>query len=136
MSLQLYTPVFITILITLLTQASQVSLTKARRKFGIPLPGTANHVDLEKFHTVHSDQIEQNVVFLPILWVSSILISWVFILPLGLSWVLLRALYIRGYVNKNDSLRDFGSNGYLISQIILFFLVFAAFGIDLLNLNF
>jgi glutathione S-transferase len=136
MSIQLYIPIFITILITLLTQASQVSFTKARRKFGIPLPGTANHVDLEKFRTVHVDQIEQNVVFLPILWVSSILISWVFILPLGLSWVLLRAIYIRGYVNKNDSLRDFGSNGYLISQIILFFLVFAAFGIDLLNLNF
>jgi glutathione S-transferase len=136
MSLQLYTPILITILITLLTQASQVSVTRARRKFGITLPGTKDRLDLEKFHQVHTDQIEQNVVFLPILWVSSLLVSWFLVLPIGLSWVLLRALYIRGYMNKNDKLRDFGSNGYILAQMILFFLVFAGFGIDLLNLKF
>jgi glutathione S-transferase len=136
MSIQIYAPILITILITLLTQASQVSVTKARRKFGIPLPGSAEHIDLEKFHRVHTDQIEQNVLFLPILWISSILVSWMIVLPLGLAWVLLRAIYIRGFVNKNDKLRDFGSNGYMAIQIILFFLVFAAFGIDLLNPKF
>lgn len=136
MSLQFYTPIFITILITLLTQASQVSVTHSRRKLDTSLLSSKNHVDLERFHQAHTDQVEQNVVFLPILWISSMLVSWVFILPLGLAWVLLRAFYIRGFVSKNDKIRDLGSSGYLAIQIILFFLVFAGFGIDLLNIKF
>lgn len=136
MSLQFYTPIFITILITLLTQASQVSVTHSRRKLDTSLLSSKNHVDLERFHQAHTDQVEQNVVFLPILWISSMLVSWMFILPLGLSWVLLRAFYIRGFVSRNDKIRDIGSSGYLVIQIILFFLVFAGFGIDLLNIKF
>jgi glutathione S-transferase len=136
MNIQYYAPTFITILITLLTQASQVSATRARRKLSIHLPGSEGHLDLEKFHKVHTDQIEQNVVFLPILWLSSTLVSWLFVFPLGLSWVLFRALNIRGHITKNSKLRDLGSNGYIAAQIILFFIFFAFLGIDLLNLNF
>ncbi|MBC7472519.1 MAG: MAPEG family protein [candidate division SR1 bacterium] len=136
MSIQFYTVIFITILITLLTQASQVSIIRTRRKFDIPPAGSKDHAELDRFHRAHTDQIEQNIVFLPILWVSSVLVNWMFILLLGLSWVLLRAVYIRGFVTKNDKIRDLGSTGYLAVQITLFFLVFAGFGIDLLDIKF
>jgi glutathione S-transferase len=136
MTNEFYTAAFITILVTLLTQAAQVSVSRARRKFGVPLPNVTGHVEFERFHRAHANQIEQNVVFLPILWLSSVVLNWVFILLLGLAWLALRVLYIRGYVTNNVQLRRFGGYGYAVPMMILLALTFLSIGISFFGIKF
>ena len=120
MTPEFYSAAFITVLITMLTQAAQVSVSASRRKFGIPLPSVTGHIEFERFHRAHANQIERNVVFLPVLWLSSMAISWVFILPLGLIWVILRAIFVRAYATDNKKLRMIGGIGDVVPTAILF----------------
>lgn len=136
MTNEFYAAAFITMLITMLTQAAQVSVSNARRKFGIPLPSVTGHVEFERFHRAHANQIERNVVFLPVLWLSSVAVNWVFILLAGLTWVGLRALYIRGYVTDNKKIHMIGGIGDVIPAIVLFILTFLSLGISFFGIKF
>jgi glutathione S-transferase len=124
MTIEFYIAAFITLLITLLTLATQVSVVRARKHFSIPIPQVTKHIDFDKYLQVHADQIEQNVIFLPILWVASSLVSWVYIMAIGLIWIGFRGLYIRGFVKNNLKLVDYSSKGYMYIQIALCVLIF------------
>jgi glutathione S-transferase len=124
MTTEFYIAAFITLLITLLTLATQVSVVRARKKFSIPIPQVTKHVDFEKYLQAHADQIEQNIIFLPILWIASSFVSWVYILLIGLIWIVFRGLYIRGFIKNNIKLLEYSGKGYMYTQIALCVLIF------------
>jgi uncharacterized membrane protein YecN with MAPEG domain len=71
---------------------------QARGRFGVAAPATSGHPAFERYFRVQQNTIEQLVVFLPALFLFAWFVSARWAVPLGLVFIVGRALYARGYV--------------------------------------
>lgn len=70
----------------------------ARKKHGVDYPNTQGPDDFNRVWRAHQNTLEQLVVFLPSLWLFSLIVSDMWAGVLGAVWGLARVLYVRGYV--------------------------------------
>jgi glutathione S-transferase len=75
-----------------------VQCGQARGRFGVAAPATAGHPIFERYYRVQQNTIEQLVIFLPALFLFARFVSTRWALPLGILFIIGRALYARGYV--------------------------------------
>ncbi len=70
----------------------------ARGRYGVAAPATVGHPIFERYFRVQQNTIEQLVIFLPALFLFAWFVSTRWALPLGILFIVGRALYARGYV--------------------------------------
>ena len=75
-----------------------VQCGQARGRFGVAAPATSGHPVFERYFRVQQNTIEQLVIFLPALFGFAHFVSETWALPIGLVFIVGRALYARGYV--------------------------------------
>jgi len=75
-----------------------VQCGQARGRYGVAAPATAGHPVFERYFRVQQNTIEQLVIFLPALFLFAWFVSTRWALPLGILFIVGRALYARGYV--------------------------------------
>ncbi len=93
-----------------------------RGKCKIDAPATVGHPDFERAFRIHSNTIENLILFVPLLWVASIFYGGTIPFWLGLAWVVTRLIYAWGYSQQNTQLRGPGMGlGFLclIGLIVL-----------------
>lgn len=71
---------------------------QARGRYGVAAPATVGHPIFERHFRVQQNTIEQLVIFLPALFLFAWYVSTRLAVPLGILFVVGRALYARGYV--------------------------------------
>ena len=71
---------------------------QARGRFGVAAPATVGHPTFERYFRVQQNTIEQLVIFLPALFLFAWFVSARWAVPLGIVFIVGRALYARGYV--------------------------------------
>lgn len=87
----------VTALALLLYQALSLNVGRARLKYGVKPPATTGNPDFERYLRVQQNTLEQLIVFLPALWLFSLLINPLWGAGLGLVWILGRILFAWGY---------------------------------------
>jgi len=74
-----------------------MNVGRARVKFNVPAPAVSGNPDFERVVRVQQNTVEQIILFLPSLWMCSILFSAKVAAILGGTWCLGRILYAIGY---------------------------------------
>ena len=87
----------VTLLAVLLYFFTGLSVAKARRKFGVPVPATTGNPDFERVFRVQQNTLEWMPIFLPLLWLFALYVSDWAAAVLGLIWIGGRLMYIQGY---------------------------------------
>lgn len=90
----------VTILTLLLFLFMAAMVGRMRERHKVPAPAITGHPQFERAFRVHYNTLEQLVVFLPLLWLATILYRGIGWLPatFGLLFVIGRALYMQGYM--------------------------------------
>jgi len=97
MNLEVQLPALVTLLAVALVfyMSARVSLARIRR--GIDAPAMFGHSDLDRAFRIHQNTVENMVIFLPLLWLASILYSGVIAPGIGVIWLFGRVIYMFGY---------------------------------------
>jgi glutathione S-transferase len=111
-------PMLITSLALLIYFWSFALCGHARHKYGVQAPATSGHPDFERAFRIQQNTLEQLVLFLPSLWVYSLMVSPVWGAVLGIVWILGRALYIVSYA-RNPATRGPGFSIAFVATMIL-----------------
>jgi glutathione S-transferase len=74
-----------------------INVSRARAKYGVPVPQMTGNPDFERVVRVHYNTLEQLIFFLPLLWVFSLYVNPVWGSAIGTVWVIGRGLYAWGY---------------------------------------
>ncbi|HEX5279968.1 MAG TPA: MAPEG family protein [Micropepsaceae bacterium] len=98
-----------------------------RGKWKILAPATAGHPDFERAFRIHSNTVENLVLFIPLLWVASAFYGGTIPFWLGVAWVISRLVYAWGYSRQNTQLRGPGALLGFVSLLGL--LVLSAIGL-------
>ena len=69
-----------------------------RGKHGVNAPAMTGNVGFEKANRIHANTIEQLVLFLPLLWLSTAVVGDLWAALVGLVWIFGRVLYARAYM--------------------------------------
>ena len=93
----------VTILSVVLTFVFSGRVGGYRGKGGIAAPATSGSVEFERAFRVHYNTIEQLVIFLPVLWLSTPVIGDVWAAALGGVWLIGRLLYASEYMKDPAS---------------------------------
>jgi glutathione S-transferase len=89
--------VLVTALALVVYQVLSLNVGRARIQYGVKPPATTGNPDFERYLRVQQNTLEQLIVFLPSLWLFSLLLSPVWGAGLGLVWILGRILFAWGY---------------------------------------
>lgn len=100
-----------------------------RTKWNIKAPATVGHPDFERAFRIHSNTVENLVLFFPLLWIASIFYGGTIPFWLGIAWVVSRLVYAFGYAQKNTQLRAPGAQLSFLSLLGL--LVLSAIGLSM-----
>ena len=103
----------------------RVGYMRARHK--IEAPATVGHPEFERAFRIHSNTVENLVLFVPLLWVASIFYGGVIPFWLGIAWIISRLIYTWGYSQKNTQMRGPGAGLGFLSLLGL--LVLSAIGL-------
>jgi glutathione S-transferase len=76
-----------------------VMVGRARQTYGVAAPATTGNPDFERYFRVHANTLESLIVFLPAVWIFSIVVNYHFGVALGLLFVIARILYAQGYLS-------------------------------------
>jgi glutathione S-transferase len=76
-----------------------VMVGRARQKYGVEAPATTGNPDFERYFRVHMNTLESLIVFIPALWIFSIVVNYHFAVALGLLFVIARIIYASGYLS-------------------------------------
>lgn len=98
-----------------------------RGKTKIEAPATAGHPDFERAFRIHSNTVENLVLFIPLLWIASIFYGGMIPFWFGIAWVVSRLIYAWGYAQQNTQLRAPGAGIGFLSLLGL--LVLSAIGL-------
>ncbi len=79
-----------------------INVSRARAKYGIPVPQMSGNPDFERVVRVHYNTLEQLVFFLPLLWIFSLYIDPIWGSAIGAVWVVGRGLYAWGYYQATE----------------------------------
>jgi glutathione S-transferase len=102
-----------------------------RGKTKIEAPATVGHPDFERAFRIHSNTVENLVLFIPLLWVASIFYGGTIPFWLGIAWVASRLIYTWGYSQQNTRMRGPGMGIGFLALIGL--LVLSAVGLAIGN---
>ena len=100
MNLEIQLPAFVTILAVLFTFLASARVGALRVKHKIEAPATVGHPEFERAIRVHMNTIESLVLFLPLLWLASLLYSSLLAPALGGIWLIGRVIYMVGYMSE------------------------------------
>lgn len=90
-------PGLVTCLALLVYFALTLNVGRARGKFNVPAPQVSGNPDFERVLRVQQNTVEQLLLFLPSLWVCSVLFNKTAGAVLGGVWILGRIVYAVGY---------------------------------------
>jgi len=76
-----------------------IEVGRARARFSVPAPATTGDEHFERFFRAHQNSTEQLVVFLPAIFACGYFANEALATALGLTFVVGRMLYFRGYTN-------------------------------------
>lgn len=118
----------VTVLAAIVYMSTSILVSRARTRFGVPLPATTGHADFERVFRTQMNTLEAMPVFLPMLWLTAVYVGDVYAASVGLVWVVGRIAYIWGYTISVEK----RGPGFLIQALALIvLLVSAAVGIVL-----
>jgi glutathione S-transferase len=86
----------VTLLAVLILLAFAIRVARTRRKVNLP-PAMMGAPELERALRIHGNTVEQIVIFLPALWLSSLYFQGWAPPAIGLVWCLGRIIYAVGY---------------------------------------
>jgi glutathione S-transferase len=112
----------VTVFAAIVYMSTSVLVSRARGRFGVPLPATTGHADFERVFRTQMNTLESMPVFLPMLWLTAYYIGDVYAASVGMAWVVGRILYIWGYTISVEK----RGPGFLIQAIAQIVLVFSA----------
>jgi glutathione S-transferase len=101
---------------------------RARGKFGVAAPATHGHPEFERYYRVHMNTLEWLVIFLPCLWLATVLtVDWgmratLVVAALGAVWIAGRFIYSQAYV-KDPATRSRGFGLQALATLLLFLIV-------------
>jgi glutathione S-transferase len=76
-----------------------VMVGRARQTYGVEAPATTGNPDFERYFRVHANTLESLIVFLPAVWIFSMVVNYHFGVALGLLFVIARIIYASGYLS-------------------------------------
>ena len=90
----------VTILAILFVFYTGILVARMRGKHGVKAPATSGHPEFDCAYRVQMNTLEQFVVFLPLLWLSTMYFHMLPLLSgaLGLVWIVGRIVYMQGYM--------------------------------------
>lgn len=124
MSKEALWPGLMTILSLLLYQVFVALVGRARGKHNVPAPQTTGNADFERVLRVQLNTAEQLVVYLPALWIFSMVVSPRWGAALGGVWIAGRILYAVGYYQAAQkrgpgfAITAFSTFGLLLGSLI------------------
>ncbi|HEY5622886.1 MAG TPA: MAPEG family protein [Gammaproteobacteria bacterium] len=92
----------VTILAVAVTFYFSARVGIGRAKLGIDAPAMTGNPTFDRTFRVHANTVEQIVLFLPVLWLSTAVVGDVWAAAIGVLWVIGRLIYARGYVAEAD----------------------------------
>ena len=108
----------VTILAIVVTFYFSARVGAARVKLGIDAPAMAGNPTFDRIFRVHANTVEQIVLFIPMLWISTMVVGDVWAAAIGALWIVGRLVYMSGYSVDADKrgpgmLITLGSTGIL-----------------------
>jgi glutathione S-transferase len=76
-----------------------VMVGRARQKYGVEAPATTGNPEFERYFRVHVNTLEALIVFLPAVWIFSMVVNYHFGVALGLLFIIARIVYANGYIS-------------------------------------
>ena len=116
----------VTVLAVIVCLYTGIAVGRMRSRHGVKAPAITGAPEFERAYRVQMNTLEQFVLFLPLLWVATVLpIMVAYLAPaLGLIWVVGRVIYMKGYM-ADPAKRSLGFNigaaavlGLLVLSII------------------
>ena len=105
MYLQIGNQIIITLLTLVLCQGLSYIVSAARYKYKIIAPATTGDSNFERRYRAHLNQLENTIIFLPLIWMAGVGFSNNFIFQaLAYSWIIARVIYSYSYIlgKKNN----------------------------------
>ena len=96
-----------------------VAVSRARGRFGIQAPAVHGNEAFERILRAHANTTEQLVLFLPLLWISAVLVGDLFAGVVGIIWPVARLAYALGYY-RNGTRRVPGFVAGTLVNVVLF----------------
>ena len=110
----------ITVLAILFYFYTGFRISRARRKYGVPVPAMSGNPDFERVVRVQMNTLEWMPIFLPVLWLFAYYVSDVGAAALGLCWIAGRIVYIVGYTKAAASRGPgFGIQGFVCLVLLV-----------------
>ncbi|MGI9258092.1 MAG: MAPEG family protein [Gammaproteobacteria bacterium] len=108
----------VTILAIVITFFFSARVGAARAKLGIDAPAMTGNPTFDRIFRVHANTVEQIVLFIPMLWIATMVVGDVWAAAIGALWVVGRLIYMSGYSVAADKrgpgmLITLGSTGIL-----------------------
>ncbi len=99
---------------------------QARTRYDVPAPATTGAPEFERVFRAQQNTVEQMILFLPLLWLATVLWGDVWGAAYALVWSVGRVVYVEGYARAAEK-RSFGfllsgglSMGVLVAVLITF----------------
>lgn len=96
-------PALVTLLNVLLQFATLWVVGNARKRYGVKAPAISGHPGFERAWRIQMNTLEASVMFLPVLWLSSMYGFPAFAGGFGFLWLIGRAWYIPTYLKDPAS---------------------------------
>jgi len=74
-----------------------------RGKHGVNAPATAGNEEFEKAFRIHANTVEQLVLFVPVLWMATMVIGDLYAAAIGAVWLVGRFMYSGAYMKNPPS---------------------------------
>ena len=114
-----------------------LNVGRARQRLNVPAPATHGHPEFERYYRVQMNTLEWLVIFLPCLWLATVLTAdWGMHATLGVAalggvWIIGRYLYSTAYV-KDPSTRSRGFGIQALATLLLLLTTLVSAVINLL----
>ncbi|MDX1918681.1 MAG: MAPEG family protein [Candidatus Caenarcaniphilales bacterium] len=115
--------VLITLLSLVVYIATIVNVGRARHKFNVPVPQITGNPDFERVFRVQQNTLENMIIFLPGLWIFTVVVNSEWAAILGSLWLVARIIYAIGY-SQSVPKRAFG---FIFSMLVNVVLVISSF---------
>ena len=89
----------VTVLALLEYSILTVMVGRARVKYGVEAPATTGNPDFERYFRVHQNTLEALIVFIPAVWIFSLVVNYHVGVALGVLFLIARIIYANGYLS-------------------------------------